>query len=493
MNKETNIAPKKNGLNKKYLKIGSFSITMTVVVIAVVVVVNLFVGELPSTWTKYDMSALDLYSIGEESEAVINSVDEDVTFFLVAQRGNENAAIEELLDRYAAMNSHISVKTADPVTNPTFIEQYTTQALSQNSVIAVSGRRSYAVDYSEIYTTTYSDEELYNYYYYGQMPSGTPYFNGELCFTTALDYVTRDDLPKAYTLTGHGETALSETYLSYITAENIETDSLSILTLDSLPSDASAVIINVPISDISSDEAQKLISYMDEGGNLILITGALTFNSEKMPNLASVAKKAGLESVDGIVIETGRNNYMMYQHYLLPNLGSTSKEPLSLLSSSNTYVLANAAHGIVSDGSTNVTPLLATTSGAYVKADLNSESLEKAEGDIEGMVYIGAAVTLEADGTRNDSGKFVWYSSPALSDESADSWVSGGNSGVFMATVGWMCENKINLSIMAKQMQVEALTVTAAQSALWSVIVVFIVPLAVFALGFVVWWRRRKA
>ena len=135
--------------------------------------------------------------------------------YIAAQRGSEDSTIEELLDRYAAMNSHISVKTVDPVTNPTFIEQYTTKQLSQNSVIAVSGKRCYAVAYNEIYTVTYSDEELYYYLYYGQQPTGTPYFNGELCFTTALDYVTRNDLPKAYMLMGHGETALSETCLLY--------------------------------------------------------------------------------------------------------------------------------------------------------------------------------------------------------------------------------------------------------------------------------------
>ena len=64
---------------------------------------------------------------------------------------------------------------------------------------------------------------------------------------------------------------------------------------------------------------------------------------------------------------------------------------------------------------------------------------------------------------------------------------------MFMAVSGWMCENKINLSIMAKQLQVESLTVTAAQSSIWSIIVVFIIPLTVFALGFAVWWKRRKA
>lgn len=484
---------KKNGINKKYLKIGTFSITMTVVVIAVVVVVNLLVGELPSTYTKYDMSALNLYSIGDETKAVIDSVEDDVVFYIAAQRGSEDSTIEELLDRYAAMNSHISVKKVDPVTNPTFIEQYTSKQLSQNSVIAVSGKRSYAVDYNEIYTTTYSDEELYYYYYYGQMPTGTPYFNGELCFTTALDYVTRNDLPKAYMLMGHGETALSETYLEYFTAENIETAELSILTLDSLPDDATAVIINNPTSDISAAEEEKLSAYLDEGGNIILITGALTYNSKSMPNLSALAKKVGLESVDGLVMETSQNNYTMYPHYLLPNIGSTSTEPLSLMSNSKVYVLANAAHGIISDGTHNVNPLLSTTSGAYVKSDLTSTSYEKADGDISGMVYIGASVTDSADGTRGDSYKFVWFSSPALVDASTDSWVSGGDSNMFMAVSGWMCENKINLSIMAKQLQVESLTVTAAQSSIWSIIVVFIIPLTVFALGFAVWWKRRKA
>lgn len=64
--KNTNITPVKNkaGLNKKYLKIGSFSITMTAVVVAVVIVLNLFIAEVPSTYTKFDLSSTDLYSIG---------------------------------------------------------------------------------------------------------------------------------------------------------------------------------------------------------------------------------------------------------------------------------------------------------------------------------------------------------------------------------------------------------------------------------------------
>lgn len=495
--KNTNITPvqkkQKAGLNKKYLKIGSFSITMTAVVIAVVIVLNLFAAEIPATFTKFDLSASNLFSIGEETETVLAGVEEDVTFTILAQRGSEDATITELLERYAALNSHIKIKTVDPITNPTYIEQYTSETLSQNSVIAESAKRYYVVDYYDIYTVEYSDEELYNYYYYGQYPTGTPYFSGELALTTAVDYVTRDDLPTAYSLTGHGETALSATMEGYISAENIaHVSDFSILTMETLPEDCSSVIINQPTSDISADECEKLKSYLDEGGNIILVTGALSFNSNLMPNLTALAKYMGLEPVDGIVIETDQNHYMMAEHYLLPNLGTTSMGPLALLPSNQIYVLANAAHGIISDGTRNVIPLLSTTSGAYVKGDLSGEDLSKAEGDIEGMVYVGAAVEIEADGTRADTGKFVWFSSPALPDESADMYVSGGNSSVFMAAVNWMSENKTSLSILAKQMQVEALTVPAADAGIWSVVVIFVIPLAAFACGFVVWYKRRK-
>ena len=50
MNNENKTMNKK--LNKKYLKIGSFSMVMTAVVLAAVILLNLFISEIPSTYTK---------------------------------------------------------------------------------------------------------------------------------------------------------------------------------------------------------------------------------------------------------------------------------------------------------------------------------------------------------------------------------------------------------------------------------------------------------
>lgn len=486
----------KNRINQKYLKIGAFSMVMSLIVIAVVIAVNLFISELPTTLTKYDMSELDLFSISEETEQILAGADTDVTFYILTQRGGEDANIVELLGRYTALNPHIKVKTVDPIENPAFIEQYTTSQLNDNSVIAESALRSYVLDYYDIYTQTidssYTEEELYQYYYtYYTLPTVTS-FAGELAFTTALDYVTRSDLPTVYTLNGHGETELSSTYSAYINAENIGEETMTLLNIDAIPENCTTILINNPTSDLSADECEMLKAYLNEGGNIILVTSATGFSSNLMPNLTALAAHMGLMPVDGIVIETSRNNYMSYPHFLLPTIGSTTSGPLSLLTNSQIYVLANASHGILADGTTSVMPLLSTTNAAYVKANLNAETLDKEDSDTEGMVYVGAAAVTEASGVRSDSAKFVWFSTPAITDPSADQYVSGGNSSVFMASLNWMCENKTNLSIMAKALQVQALTIPAAQSAIWSVVVVFVVPLAFLALGFAVWFRRRK-
>ena len=158
------------------------------------------------------------------------------------------------------------------------------------------------------------------------------------------------------------------------------------------------------------------------------------------------------------------------------------------LSESVKYALMNASHGIVYTGTASVYPILTTSSQAYVKS-ISGEGIttfEKEDGDISGTCYVGVGASGEADGTRSDTYKFVWYSSPSIVDESTDQYVSGGNSAVFMASVGWMAENPVSL-------QVEALTVTAGQQTFWAAMVTVILPIAVLAIGFAVWFRRRKA
>ena len=87
----------KDSINKKYLKNGSYSSVMIVVFVAIIIVINMIVGNLPSKYTQLDISSEKLYTIGDETKAMLKDLDKDVTIYQIAQSGSEDETISNLL------------------------------------------------------------------------------------------------------------------------------------------------------------------------------------------------------------------------------------------------------------------------------------------------------------------------------------------------------------------------------------------------------------
>lgn len=79
--------------NKKLLKHGTYSMAVTAVVIAIVVVLNLVVQEIPSKYREIDLSSQKLYTIGEQTEKILKNLKKDVTLYYIAQDGTESSDI----------------------------------------------------------------------------------------------------------------------------------------------------------------------------------------------------------------------------------------------------------------------------------------------------------------------------------------------------------------------------------------------------------------
>lgn len=479
----------KKPMNMRALKSGSYSLVVCVIALVLVVVVNLVMGTLPSTYTKLDTSSMGLFEISDETVGIVNAVDMPVTMYLVAPRGQEDSTILELMNRYKDLSSHITVKTVDPDTNPAFVTKYTTDTLAANSVIVESALRHYVVNYDSIYVMSYenmTEQDYYNYIYYGIQPQGTPYFYGEMMLSQAVDYVSSKSIPTVYKLTGHSEDSLTETIQATFTANNVVVKELGLLGIDAIPEDCTAILINNPKTDISVYESEMLTEYLQNGGNMILTTDFRYYSAEKMPNLAGVTALMGMQSEDGLLVEGNRSHYLSDPTYLLPVIGTSG--PAAMLNSTNMYVLLPYAHGIVLTGTDDASaaPLLKTTTSSFVKkAGENITTYEMEEGDVEGTFSVGAYATL-------GESKFVWYSSPHIINDSMDYYVNGGNSTMFMASVNWMCEKAVSVSITAKTLQVQALVVPAAAAGMWATVLTVVLPVSVLAAGFVIWFRRRR-
>ena len=459
---------------------GSWSAFAAVIVIVIAVVANLIVGSLPTTATQIDLTSNSLYSLSDQTRRIAASLDRDVTLYLLATSGNEDATISRFLNNYAALSSHIRVENVDPGERPTFLKGYDleTSRLYQNSVIVDSGDRYRLVGYDEIFVTDYS----MNYYSYSYETSTT--FDGENAITNAIHYVTSDNLPKVYVLTGHGEAELSEDVTDMIQQDNMEQESLSLLSLDAVPEDAAAVLINAPSSDLGDDETEVLIAWLQNGGNVVLMTDYIAEGS--MTNLLRVTAAMGLTVEPGIILEGDRNmRVSRYPHYILPEM--TSHEITEALMEGGYYILTPIAQPIVETGSSgaSVTWLLTTSGSAYAKlAALDMKTTEKEEGDTEGPFHVGAV--------SENGGKLIWFSSGSMLTGNVDRTVGGANSNLFLNALNWMGGQEESISIRAKSLDTASLTVTGAQSSFWSIVMIGLIPLGFIALGLVVTIRRKR-
>ena len=120
---------------------GSYSLMITAIVLAILIVVNLFAGALPVSLTKLDISASQLYSITSNTKVVVNNLQQDVTIYWIVQSDQEDAVIENLLSKYDSLSNHIKVVKKNPDVFPTFAQQYTEETVYNNSLVVESGDR----------------------------------------------------------------------------------------------------------------------------------------------------------------------------------------------------------------------------------------------------------------------------------------------------------------------------------------------------------------
>ncbi len=127
---------------------------MAAVFIVIVVVINMIVGAIPSKYSQLDVSSSKLYAIGDETKKVLKALDKDVTIYQIAASGSEDDTISNLLSRYKDESKHIKVEVKDPVVNPKFASEYTTNDVASNSLMVVCGDRNKVINYNDMYSSS---------------------------------------------------------------------------------------------------------------------------------------------------------------------------------------------------------------------------------------------------------------------------------------------------------------------------------------------------
>ena len=230
--------------NGKVFRSGLYSTAILAAAIVLAVLVNLLAGAIPSKYTEFDLSAAKMYTLGDSSRQLMQSLDQDVTVYYLCETGSEDAIVSKLLDHYADESSRFHWEQKDPTLYPAFASQYGAENVSTGSLIVVSGENSVVLDAAELYEYDYSD-----YYTTG---SANVTFAGEKQISSAIYKLTSGAESHAFYTTNHGEQAPTSSLTEALEAQNIDLHPLDLLT-GTIPEDCGLLIINAPASDFASD------------------------------------------------------------------------------------------------------------------------------------------------------------------------------------------------------------------------------------------------
>ena len=474
-------------ISKKTFSTGVFSVSFIAVAMALTVVVNLVVNTIPTDKTSIDCSYSKLYSITKATKKAVKKLDADVTIYALVSESKKDAQIDEVLKRYEDLSNHIKVKYVNPSKKPYFYKDYTDTAPNTNSLIVVSDQRSKVIDYYDIYHyETNMDSSTYSY------TNDLVGFDAEGQLTSAIEYVTMDSdkLPIVYQITGHDETTVGSAFEDVIKKANMTLSSIELLNEESVPEDASVIIINAPQKDFNEKDAQKVIDYLKDGGKAIIV-GSYTEN--KLSNFDKILDTYKVSITDGVISENDAQHY--YQTggplYILPEVNSSSYTS----NIGGNYIYLPITCGITypdSTDTTTYTSLMNTSDSAVCKNDPNNmKDYGYEDGDEKGPFSIGLAVEDKVDDDTTTQ-LLVFGSSYIFSDQATD--VTANNVTLFSDAVkGLVGESDDAGSVIPeKEYTLSNLTVSAMYAILLGLSFTIVVPIILLILGIVIFMVRRK-
>ncbi|CUX25860.1 GldG family protein [Clostridium sp. C105KSO13] len=451
-------------------KNGVFSVGLTIMVIAVIVVINLIFGQLPEKYRNIDVSSTKIYEISDTSRKLLKKMNSKVTLTVLAEKENTDDRIKTFLSKYDALSKNVSVKWIDPVLHPSVLKEYN----ADKNTIVVANEASGKTTNVSFDSIIVKDES--SYYYTGTASESQFDADGQL--TSAVNYVTSDADKTIFRTTGHGEATLSGSVSDMMHKNNYSTKELNLVMDASIPDDCDLLLMYAPATDLTADELKAVKDYLSGGGKMIVLLGET--EASDLPNLSQILKEYGMQEADGYIADPQRcyqNNY----YYIFPNLslsGDMTKgvsSQMVLLTNAKGMTMVDAARDTIT-----AEPFMTTSEQAYAVTE---------DKQTNGTYTLGAVAT-EKRG-KAESRLTVISAASLIDSQITDTFSQLENTTVFMNAVGSNFDDVQSITIEPKSLVPEYNTVQHA--GLFSLLVVFGVPILVLGLGFTVWFRRRKA
>ena len=460
--------------------------TRVVILIALLVVAYLAINILAD---KLNLPTIDfteekLYSVSDESKEKVKDIDKEVTIYFFG--ADENTAIIDFAKQYTQVNPKITVEVVNSTERPDLLEKYSIQD-GESAIVVQAPEKSKTISIYELSSYDYTT---------GQTTDLT-----EEKVTNAIIETTSDTNPKAYFLTGNGEMVDNMTLAKqYLKNDIIDVEDLDLLTSD-FPDDCNVLIIATPTQDFTEVETNKILNYINNGGNILWFNNAVTTS---LSNVQKVLDTYGVSIGNGIIKETDSDRMLPgAQGFILPSLSTNDvTEDIS----EGYVILFNATRlDFKSDEElenlgVTATPILQSSDSSYYRTDQSITDSAAQDGEETGSFAIGEELVKNV-GDKQSSlvifGDNLFVSDSQINMKTGSSTTQSynainfrSNSEILLNAVSYLADRDPAVTIRKKT---ENVTYTATQKQdLVIRSIIFILPLVIIIFGIIVWQIRRR-
>ena len=515
--------------NDALLKRGGYSLAITAVVLACLIILNWWL--MPALANRFhlefDMTTDKKNSISEENIEYIKGIEGEVNITVCATKDdyanymsyyapnyygveiNSASDLEyfeqtiTLISKYAEYNDNLKIKYVDPQSTEftAITTSYSAYALAYGDILVTStvsgNERVKHLTFNDIYSTSESSSSSYSYYSSYTLNSNRI----ESALTSAISYVTSADTKKVAVLSGHSENAYTSAYQELLTANNYDITEISDQLITSISSDYDAVIIAAPTVDFIGSELDVISEFLDNGGKLG--KGLIFFadaSCPAMPNLYDFLAQWGISVGEGLLFETNSSNHITGKPSSIGIYPAEVED--DDITATLTYAIAdfNVPMNVCEPASTTrkATALMQTLDSAVIApVGASSDWSDYTEDDTKQFDSVIQSVESDYDSDNNLLTSYVMaFSSVEYVQSTWASYSELCNQDIVMACTDRASHvGDTSMTFTSKVIENEsfASSVTAGSSKAVNIIFMFVLPIAVIAVGIVIYVRRRNA
>lgn len=418
---------------------------------------------------RYDVTVNKRFSLADQTESVLQSLEKDLWIWGFYSPGAENGAhAEELLSQYAHGSSHLRYELVDPDRNPVRASDLGVE--DYGTVVLQYGNRRERI-------TTLTEESL----------------------TNAIVRVTRSDAKAVYFVTGHGEKQIDSSDPGEVSAAkdalrdgNYDVRALSLFDEPGVPDNCVVLVVAGPETDYFDSETSKIGAYLERGGDAVFMLDARV----DVPNLEELLAQYGVGVENDVVIDP--YSRILGGDYTVPVVADYA--PHAITRDLDLATFFPMARSVTIDEQlptgTTAQYLARTGKSAWGETDLEGVSGGQAirdDTDTPAPLPVALVASKPASPPSGDSSGESTIVLFGDSDFVANAhFNAAGNSDLFLNTVNFLAEENDLIAIRAKEGMGDRVFITASQGRLIFLVCVVALPGAVIALGTSVFIRRRK-